>query len=278
MKICETHIFWNYHCRAVALAVNLILWSGNRHWKRHQLLIALSRVLKYIDDVELVFPSDEFQVCSIFNMLTRNEDKPWMPLANRKLGFFFFFFLWMYNRSNKLETHQILLVIFCVKKDQFWFLLMLRTSLAEVRQTKICTEMQIAQPLRQLQRWEIFTVSTFCKKASMWIVLYCRRKSGSKLGWTNKNWCWAQDKNKICLITYFVRTGNPSYLGTKQVNFSPQKLLNMGSQSCMVLRLTLRHSLAKPPSYPQSHQSTKFEPKVCTRNHLCASSQLLEKG
>ena len=43
--------------------------------------------MKYFDDVDLVFPSDEFQVGSFFNMFTRNKDKPWMPVTNMKPGF-----------------------------------------------------------------------------------------------------------------------------------------------------------------------------------------------
>ena len=35
------------------------------------------------------------------------------------------------------ETRQILLLLFCLNKDQFWFLLMLRTSSAEVWQKKM---------------------------------------------------------------------------------------------------------------------------------------------
>ena len=40
----------------------------------------------------------------------------------------------------------MLLLLFCLNKDQFWFLLMLRTSSAEVWQKKISREMRIAQP------------------------------------------------------------------------------------------------------------------------------------
>ena len=52
--------------------------------------MALLRDLKYFDDVELVFPSDEFKVCSIFKLFTGNKDKPWMPAANTKPGFVLF--------------------------------------------------------------------------------------------------------------------------------------------------------------------------------------------
>ena len=34
------------------------------------------------------------------------------------------------------EIRQMLLLLFCLNKDQFWFLLILRTSLAEVRRKK----------------------------------------------------------------------------------------------------------------------------------------------
>ena len=34
------------------------------------------------------------------------------------------------------ETRQMLLLLFCLNKDQFWFLLMLRTSSAEVQRKK----------------------------------------------------------------------------------------------------------------------------------------------
>ena len=73
--------------RSGALAIYLILWSGTRLSKRHLLLIALSRGLKYFDDVELVFPADEFQVCSIFNMFTENYHKPWIPVTITEPGF-----------------------------------------------------------------------------------------------------------------------------------------------------------------------------------------------
>ena len=49
-----------YHCEAATLAIHLVLWLCTRLEKWHQLLIALSRDLKYFDDVELVFPLDKF--------------------------------------------------------------------------------------------------------------------------------------------------------------------------------------------------------------------------
>ena len=78
-----------------------------------------------------------------------------------------FCLLWIYWRSNKLETHQVLLPLFCPVKDQFWFLLTLRTYSAEVFFFFfIWTETQIVQPQNSYKgdyvgKWEIFTISTY---------------------------------------------------------------------------------------------------------------------
>ena len=55
--------------------------------KLEYLLIAISRDLKYFDDVELVVPLDKFQVCSIFYKFTGNQNKPWVPVADTEPGF-----------------------------------------------------------------------------------------------------------------------------------------------------------------------------------------------
>ena len=50
---------------------------------------------------------------------------------------------------------------------------------------------------------------------------------------------------------YFVRTGNPSYLGEKpNISFS-QNLPNMEGESCTVLRLRLMHKLAMSHIIPR---------------------------
>ena len=71
-----------------------------------------------------------------------------IPMANMQLGIEF-------EHVNMLKIQivwkrQMLLLLCCLNKDQFGFLLMLRTSSAEARQKKRCREMQIAQPPRQL--------------------------------------------------------------------------------------------------------------------------------
>ena len=65
---------------------------------------------------------------------------PMIPMANMMLGFEF----------EQFETRQMLLLLLCLNKDQFWFRLMLRTSSEEVQQKKFSSEMQIGQPPRQL--------------------------------------------------------------------------------------------------------------------------------
>ena len=50
------------------------------------LLIRLMRGLTYFHDVELVYPSDEFQTSWIFDTHTQNAHNPWYRVANTGLG------------------------------------------------------------------------------------------------------------------------------------------------------------------------------------------------
>ena len=50
-----------------------------------------------------------------------------------------------------LKLVKCFLLLFCLNKDQFWFLFMLKTSSAELRRKKLCREMQNARPPRKLQ-------------------------------------------------------------------------------------------------------------------------------
>ena len=148
----------------------------NYAWKRHQFLIVLSRDLNYLDVFELFFPLDKFQV--FFNLQHGNTRLiQTLAICGQHAAMVCFICLWIYGRSNKLETSQILLSLFCLKKDQFWFLLMLRTCAAEVCQNILCAEMQIAKPPRQSQEYQ-----QLWGKFSLWISMYFRWKIGSKLG------------------------------------------------------------------------------------------------
>ena len=99
--------------------------------------------------------SDKFQTLWIFNMFTFTFIfNPMIHVANTKLGIEFYLWTW----SKVFEICQILLLLFCPNKDQFWFLFMLRTSSAEVRRKKHCREIKIAHPPIQLQgclRWQM---------------------------------------------------------------------------------------------------------------------------
>ena len=54
------------------------------------------------------------------------------------------------------------------------------------------------------------------------------------MGKKNEIFWQAQDTNKHILMKYFVRTGNPRYLGIKQYNiFFLSKILNMGVKVAM---------------------------------------------
>ena len=98
---------------AVANALNLVLLSGTRPEKRHPLLIAISRDLKYFDDVELVFPIDKFKFVQSSTCSQKTKNKPWLPVANTETGFVLVFSI--YGRSNKLESYQVVLASLCLK-------------------------------------------------------------------------------------------------------------------------------------------------------------------
>ena len=98
------------------------------------LFISMARSFKYFHDVELLYPSDEFQTLWIFNMFTCSYLIPWYMWPTQSWGLN----LNMQTcwRSKVFEICQILFLLFCLKKDQFFFLLMLRNSSAEVWQKK----------------------------------------------------------------------------------------------------------------------------------------------
>ena len=97
------------------------------------LLINLARGLRYFHDVELLYPSDEFQTSWIFYSKHTKQKHQFYRVADT-IKSDVFVFLFLYERSNLFEPRQMLLLLFCLNKDQFWFLLMLRISSAEAQQ------------------------------------------------------------------------------------------------------------------------------------------------
>ena len=122
--------------------------------------------------------------------------------------------MWTCWRSKVFEICQMLLLLFCLNKTIFGFCS--RSQLLQLKfsgKKKLCRELQIAQPPRvsKVANERYLPYLQFCGKTSMWIVMYCRCKSGPKLRLNNENWGLPQDKNKLFLTQYFVRTGNPKY-------------------------------------------------------------------
>ena len=139
-----------YYYRAVASAINVILWSGIRHWKRHKHLIDLLRDLKTFADVELVFQSEKFQMFLIFNMLASSCLIPGYQWSTQSRQFCCY--LWIYGRSKMFKNFQIFSVLFCLKKPVL--VSAQAQSLFSWRLAKQnCREMIIAQPTRQLHGW-----------------------------------------------------------------------------------------------------------------------------
>ena len=175
----------------------------------------MARSFKYFHDVELLYPSDEFQTLWIFNMFTCSYSIPWYMCPTRSWGLNLN--MWSCWRSKVFEICQILLLLFCLNKDQFWFLLMLRTSSAEVRLKKKmqgktnCSALNTVTGVSKVANKKYLPYLQLCGKALMIIFMYCGCKSGQKLSWNNKNWGLPQDTNKVIFTKYYVRTGIPRY-------------------------------------------------------------------
>ena len=86
------------------------------------LLISMARSIKYFHKVELLYPSGS---STCLHVHIQSHD----TFGQQKAGD------WIW-KCEHVEICQICLLLFCLNKYQFWFLLMLRTSLAEVRRRK----------------------------------------------------------------------------------------------------------------------------------------------
>ena len=121
--------FLHYHFGAAALAISLILGSGTRLWKKHQLYKRISNIFKMWTSLPT------WQVSSLFNLHGKQKKQKTKTATCGQHGArVCFCLLWIYRRTNKLENCQVLFPSFCPIKDQFLFLLMLKTYSVEVRQ------------------------------------------------------------------------------------------------------------------------------------------------
>ena len=110
---------------------------------------------------------------------------PMIHVANTNWGFNLnMWTCWWYK---VFEICQILLLLFCLNKDQFWFLLMLRTSSAEVRRKKTlqgntnCSAPNTVTGVSKVTNERYLPYLQLCRKALMKILMYFGCKSGRKL-------------------------------------------------------------------------------------------------
>ena len=185
MKIIEKFIFQPLHYGAAVLAKNLVFWFWTKLEKLHHLWIDLARGLKYFDDVELVYPPDPFQVCSIFNMFTENYNKPRLPAANTAQGFYFFCCEHIKDPTNLKRVRY-----FCFypasKKTSFGFcscseLLQLKFGKKKLQRNANCSAPKTVIGVTKVANERYLPYLQLCGIASMWIFMYCRCKSGPKL-------------------------------------------------------------------------------------------------
>ena len=119
-------------------------------------------------------------------------------------------------------THLILLSLFCLKKTIYIFwscFILLQVKLVKKNQAPKGTLLSPQDSYKgDKVANEIYLIYLhFCGRASMWIFIYCRCKTGSKCGF-KKKWGLARDTNNNFVGKYLVKTGSPRYLGTTQEN------------------------------------------------------------
>ena len=125
-----------------------------------------------------------------------------------------FSFLWIYGRSNTLETCQVILALICLKKTNFGFCWWSQLMQLKFVIKTLCTENQIAQLPRQLEGWLRWQIKIFSISTTLWM-LQCELSCmlGGKVAQTYGK------KLKLKLISeykptffkykLFCRTGNP---------------------------------------------------------------------
>ena len=77
--------------------------------------------------------------------------------------------LWTCWRSKVFEICQMLLLLFCLNKDQLLFLLMLRTSSAEVRQKNVAGKCKLLSP-QDSYRGRYLPYLELCGNVFLWMV------------------------------------------------------------------------------------------------------------
>ena len=105
-------------------------------------------------------------------------------MANTKPGFVFAFCEYMEDPKNIYFLKYFW--FYSIKKDQFWFLFMLKTSSAVVCQKKTlqgnanCSASNTVTMVTKVTIEGYFAYLQFCEKTLMWIFMYFMCKSDSK--------------------------------------------------------------------------------------------------
>ena len=106
----------NHHCGAVALAINFIFWSGNRHSKKHKFLFDQSRDSFFFWWNWTSFPFWRVSKFRIINRFTKNVNKTLYAFGQPK-AWGCYSFLWIYRISKMFKPCRILWVLFCLKNS-----------------------------------------------------------------------------------------------------------------------------------------------------------------
>ena len=145
----------------------------------------MARSLENIHNVEPLYPSDKFQTLWIFNVFTCSYLIPWYMWPTGCWGLNLK--MWTCWISKVFEIHQTLLLLFCLKKDKFWFLLMLGTASVKVPQKKKklgntnCSAPNIVTGVSKVANDRYLPYQQLCGKALMRILMNFGCKSGQKL-------------------------------------------------------------------------------------------------
>ena len=150
------------------------------------LLISMVRSFKYFHNVELLYPSDEFQVLWIFNIFTCSYSIPWYMWPTQSWGLNLN--MWTCWRSKVFEIRQMLLMLFCLNKRpvlvsahaQNFFSWSSAKKTLQVNAN--CSAPKTVIGVTKVANERYLPYLQLCGKAFLWIFMYCRCKSGLKLG------------------------------------------------------------------------------------------------
>ena len=154
------------------------------------LLTSLARGLKYFCNVELLYPSDEFQTNLMFSTEHRKQKHQFYRVAHTIKVIFFFSllkiqFVWNSSDAFAVSLPQQRPVLVPAHAENFFSW----SSATKILQGNAnCSAPKTVIGVTKAANERYFPYVQLCEKAFLWIFIYCRCKSGSKLGENNENW------------------------------------------------------------------------------------------